>query len=389
MSDNFDKEGTDKNLDDKAYQDYLSRFPMDPATTQQIAAQEGTLDLGFEQYNSDKNGVADRVAIDLSSDNSSFVDKFKDRALSNLGEDTHSEKFVDKVTKNISQARRDSARLLVNYNVLKDRFPDEFELAMSKHPDLAAKIDSVIVLLDWIVANSETLSDEELKSKIEEYNRIALSVNNKLRDIWGYEAQGRKDFNMAAANGELGFDEAALSEEEKVEYKQFAKDLFKELFPDSYVDAYVKYYTGQEDLETYQKILLSVANGIESAATGIYALADYRTYIAMYDTGYMLSGMSEDDWLAMWQTAKIVSENLDYTDTIAPSISLMVSMCLFGGGIVKVQQFAAKMGYSQKFTASLPLVIGSVKFAGKTTNVMNKAFPIGIMTGISLPYFKM
>lgn len=383
MSDNFDKEGTDKNLDDKAYQDYLSRFPVAPATAQLIAAQEGTLDLGFEQYNSDKKGVADRVAMDLSSDDSSFVEKFRDRALGNEKD----EKLVDKVTQNISRARIDSARLLASYNVLKDRFPDEFESAMSKHADLAAKIDSVIALLDWIVANSETLSDEELKSKIEEYNRIALSVNNTLRNLWGDEAQERKDFNMAAAKGELDFDEESLGAAEKAELRKFAKDLWKELFPDTYVDTFVKNWTGQKELYGSQKLLLATANGFEYAATGLISMADPDTYSDIYDAGESISGMSLDDWWAMWETAKIAYENLDSTDMVAPAISLIISVILLKGGIAKVQQFALKMGYSPAFIGSLTTSVKMARRVGAAGRVLSRTLPIGLMTGIALPYF--
>lgn len=373
-----------------AYEDSLNKYPLPPDVAQAIALKEGKVDPGFEQFDSDKRkNLSDIVAVDLFADNTGdFADQFENMVKDQLENKSDLESKLDKIKDNIGKSRRDVQRLLSTYNLLKEKYPKEFDAVIAKHSALYSKIDTVIQLLDWI-KDEDTISDEELKQKIEEYNEYVLFINNSLNDIWSTESQERRDFNLAAAKGELGFDEKSLTESEKAEFKQFAKDLFKELFPDTYVDTFVKNYTGQKEFDTYQKILLATANGFEYAATGVISLGDPQTYKDIGDAYDMVTGMEYDDWFAMWQTAKMAYDNIDTTELIAPTISLIVSVIVLKGGIAKVQQFASKMGYSQKFVMSLAGIAAGVKFAGNSSSMLNKTIPLGIMTGITLPYFNM
>ncbi len=283
--------------------------------------------------------------------------------------------------------RKDLAVFQKWWVILNEKNPDLFEKLSKEYPDLNEKIEYVTEKVRVVNDFLQTLPESEFLNKvdfvlsyIEEYNEQIAYLNKALTTL-------NKFVKEKEANSEKGVDIAALTEDQKVELRNFAKDLYNEFFPPSYLDQAVLFYTGQKELEGYQKVLLSGGNGFEMAVKGAISLLDPDTYSDAFNNIATLFEMDLDDVEILLKSLPDLVAQLDSADSISAAITVIFSVIVFKGGIAKVTQFAKKMNYSGNILS----IIKSIKSGASMTRVLGKVgkvTPLAMLSATTLPYIK-
>ena len=146
---------------------------------------------------------------------------------------TNLEITTDKIKEQLPQIRKDLKRLFEIYDRLKEVYPQVI-FVEERHPKLAEQISQLKTIVT--IFDQANVSDKDLLSMVDEYNRIAKETNRLLHEIQRESTQ--EDINADLQNPQINdtaksleTDIKNLSEEEKVELRQFVKELWEELFP--------------------------------------------------------------------------------------------------------------------------------------------------------------
>lgn len=282
-------------------------------------------------------------------------------------------------------ARKDLATLSEKLDQLRKNYPDEFQNIQRKHPSLSIALGEAQRTADFLNSDNKDLSDEDILKSIDAYNEYAKTMNQILRLMRNESAEAHEREIVAAANGELEFDENSLTPEQQAELRNLAMDLWEELFPPSYTDKFVKWTNGQKQLEGYQKILLAPANGIESVVGSVVSLLHPKTYTDLALAIQTTAGMSYKDWCATWKSLKFLYERLPMEDKIAPVLSLICGIAFLFGGATKILQYLDKAKYSSK----LKNVVKAALVARTVTHRFGepaRVLPLATIAGVSLKY---
>ena len=286
----------------------------------------------------------------------------------------------------ITKIRKDAQKLESFKNSLYQNSPDELHNINKKYPTFFNKVNQVWDLLNIISEDNKSISDEDLKKNIEQYNSYAYEINIILNKIKVEKKEWEEKFINQAVNWEWEFDwikENMYTKEDQEELKQFSKDLWEEFFPESNIDKFVRWVNNQEELEDYQKILLAPANWIENVIMWLASLVDVQTQ----DNIAALSDLDYEDWSDLWKTLSYSYENLDTTDKITPLISFLFSIWFLIWWFSKIGQLAEKLNLSSK-------LVKTIKYSTTAANIQlsvnswTKVALIWTMAGITLPYIK-
>ena len=286
----------------------------------------------------------------------------------------------------ITKIRKDAQKLESFKNSLYQNSPDELHNINKKYPTFFNKVNQIWDLLNIISEDNKSISDEDLKKNIEQYNSYAYEINIILNKIKVEKKEWEEKFINQAVNWEWEFDwikENMYTKEDQEELKQFSKDLWEEFFPESNIDKFVRWVNNQEELEDYQKILLAPANWIENVIMWLASLVDVQTQ----DNIAALSDLDYEDWSDLWKTLSYSYENLDTTDKITPLISFLFSIWFLIWWFSKIGQLAEKLNLSSK-------LVKTIKYSTTAANIQlsvnswTKVALIWTMAGITLPYIK-
>jgi hypothetical protein len=290
----------------------------------------------------------------------------------------------DEFSENITDLNKDILVFTKWWNILKEKHPQHFENLAKKHPDIESKIQKVINTLEITSIFLNRISDSEFNERIPEIISTIEKYNEEIKQI--NEALAYLN-ELYQENKNIEDSELEFLEHEKEELKRFAKALYQEFFPPSYLDQAVLFYTGQKELEGYQKILLSAGNGVEMAIKGAINIFNPETYSDAYDGVETILSMDIDDAKRLLESLPTLIRELDSTDSISASITLIYAVIIFRGGLTKISEFAKKMNYSEKILKTINAVAYSQ--AGiKMAKGLKKVVPLAILASTSLPYIK-
>lgn len=128
----------------------------------------------------------------------------------------------------LPSVRADVQMFRFSWEYLRTVRPEAFQGLDKRNPWLASRIEKLEEIVKGI--DPKELQPDKIVQKIDEYNRLAESVNIALSAF-------ERDLPQGGINSFL------LSSEDKVELQRFVKDLWKELFPESTIAATTRYYT--------------------------------------------------------------------------------------------------------------------------------------------------
>ncbi|MBD3329910.1 hypothetical protein GF354_00090 [Candidatus Peregrinibacteria bacterium] len=300
----------------------------------------------------------------------------------------------EKLQNALPRIRYDLKRILKYFKMFRDNAGSEYDEFIKKHPEYEKNIDKAVELAEKLTDPS--LTDEEIIEKIMLYNDYVSKINGVISAIKGEKNEREQRFIENLQRGEINIAEA-LTVEDKQELNKFAKDLWDEMFPESYTDQAVKYYTGQEELDPYQKYLLALPNAFEYALTGAASLADPDTYRELFDMESwsqtlesidMIWNLPWEDKLALYDACKYMVQNLDVHSEVNKAVSIIIGIFLLKGGFAKLGNYAKKLGYSDKLVKIIKKTYAPVT-AYKGLSVGKRgvvAVPLAVIGGITLPY---
>lgn len=289
--------------------------------------------------------------------------------------------------KNFTSAKKDIATFVKWWDILEAQNPEKFQKIQEQYPDISAKIAKVLEQIKSLNNFLQTIDDDqffqyldEILITIEKYNKEIAYINNALVSLTSI-------IKEEEAEKEKGIDIQNLTESEKEELKRFAKELYNEFFPPSYLDKAILFYTGQKELEGYQKILASGGNGIEMAIKGAIALFDLDTYTDAYDGAETILGLSSEEATNLLKSIPELIKQIDTEDSVSAAITLIYAVIIFKGGVKNISKFAQKLNYSEK----LPKLIKTLSYSAFAhfPEKVGRALPLTMLATTALPYIKL
>ncbi len=300
------------------------------------------------------------------------------------------EKNMEKIKERLPKIRHDISRVEHYMKKIKDDYPEQFEHFFAKYPSMELALTELDKITSYIGSDNEILSDKELFDQFEKYNKFAKYINESMMGVWLKKQEETRTDKLRLMNDETIINENLIDVNDKEKLKLIAREIWEELFPDSHIDSFVKTALGKEKLETYEKILLSPANGIEMAITGASNIINPDFYEDAYN---LVSSIPDIDLIsdsqAVYESMKFMIKNMDSVDSSTKILQILISLGMLGYGFGKMIKVAKKMGCSAKTLNALrKFEKPFVKGAHRTifTRKINKAIPIAVMTGIILPY---
>jgi len=214
--------------------------------------------------------------------------------------------------------QNESARFFFYYWKFKEEHPNIYLNMISRHPSLLMHISYMENILDKISSKNDNLSEEDIKAFALQYNFSADRINYVLKT---FNIRSIEFIDKTAEN--FIKNEIEITNEQRYELRQFAKDLFKEIFPDWYVTKAVKDFNSQEELEDYQKILLAPANGVEYMIFAVLSLLKKETYTDFYKSADFLMWLDLKEKEKLYSLLSVLNDNISNVDKISIIISLI------------------------------------------------------------------